>query len=177
MCSKLINSTAEIIEHLGLPLEFVNEVIDLYIEFKKKHIKCISHFDEMGVIKCVVLCVARKNGYYVLINEILDKPQDNPSMCRQIYIKNKNIRLVYKKLRVYLNNPNYLNFNTGGYVDRVGQLLDLQHKDLEIIFANINKSETPVSILSKFTQYLDIDFDKLLLVKPTLSKEYIKNHF
>ena len=166
-----------ILESLNLPVEdLIEEVIETYRNYRKTNTKFVSHYDSEDIMKCVVLSVARKNGYYVMINELLRREEG----FKDIYFianKNKNIRSIYKNLKSYLGNPNYMNYNTESYVNRIGQLLDLQQKDLEVILNNISNNENILGVLAKFNKYLDINFSELAKIRPNLSIKYLKDNY
>ena len=151
---QLLNYTKGLIDKLGIPIQLLEEISELYHNFKQDNLKSSSHFEQKDILKCITLCVARKNGYYILLTEILENEKPSPFSNTESS-KNKRIRSLYRKLKAYLNNPPYMNFNTNDYIDRVGQLLDLQYKDLQIIFSVVTDSETPVSILAKFQKHLN----------------------
>jgi len=154
------------LERLNLPFDLLYEIEKLYSDFRRDRAKITTHLDPKKVLKCVIFTIARKNNYFVLLNEIC-----NGEDRREIYH-------IIQRIREYLNYPSYLNFNSEGYIKRVGELLDLQYKDLEKVLSNINQKcqETPISILAKFQEYLNIDFDKLLKIRPTLTRQQINKY-
>ena len=165
-----------VIEDLELPLDFIEEIIETYSKFKKERKIFVGHCEQEDVIKCVVLSVSRKNGYYVMINELLSEEPDLEDIYN-IKTKNKRIRGIYKQLKIFLGNPYYMNYNSENYINRIGQLLKLQQEDLEIIFQNINNNENILGILAKFNKFLDIEYEELVKIRPNLSVKYIKEHY
>lgn len=161
MDEDLVNFAKHELERLKLPYDMLYEIEELFVNFSRDKHKSVSHLDKEKVMKCIIWAVARKRGHYILFTEICDG------------LDRKTMASIVNKLREYLGYPKYLNFNSMGYVERVGQLLDLQYKDLEKIFNNLCR-ETPISILAKFNEYLNIDFDKLLEIRPTLTKQQME---
>jgi len=155
------------LERLKLPRDLFYEVAELYINFRRDRKKIVTHFDQESVLKTIILTVARKNGYFVLLDEICNG-MDKKAVLR-----------ILERIREYLGYPNYLNFSSEGYAKRVGQLLDIQYEELEKILNEILNNagqETPVSILAKFSEYLNIEFSKLLKIRPTLTRQQINKY-
>ena len=155
------------LERLKLPQDLFYEIAELYINFRRDRKKVATHFDQEKVLKSIILTVARKNGYFVLLDEICD------GWDKKIILR------ILERIREYLGYPNYMNFNSEGYAKRVGQLLDIQYEDLKKILNKIVNNayqETPVSILAKFSEYLNIEFSKLLKIRPTLTRQQINKY-
>ena len=171
-----VNYTKRIIENLKLPLELIEEVMEIYTNFGKENKKFVGCYTQEDIIKCVILSVARKNGYYVMINEILQQ-EPNGDDIYLLEHKNKRIRGVYKQLKTFLGTPNYMNYNSENYINRIGQLLKLQQEDLDVVFKHISSGENILSILAKFNKYLDIEFEELVKIRPNLSVKYLKDNY
>jgi hypothetical protein len=156
-------------DHLLVPKELIPEVFELYAQFDKAERRCLAHFDQDNVLKCVLLFVARKNDIYILSGEILLQPNGSLTSKDTSYRINKEIHSVYRKLKEHLNNPDYMKFSTGKYLDRLCNLLDLSHQDIDCVLNSLADNETPVSILRKMKEQLDLDFDEIVKAKPNVS--------